>query len=136
MREHDLDYFENSRRAKLVQQQYAIRNPRQFEHYVQCWRGLTSSDGPGPAIDRMKDQTQGFYEYIAREARFGPDDGTLAPWAVIAPLPLAPDIVLPTIRNHERMQLKQTGLYGYKASLNQTFPAQPDHGYGWVSRIA
>src|SRR4029077_18341203 len=27
MREHGIDYFENSRRATLAQQQYAIRNP-------------------------------------------------------------------------------------------------------------
>ena len=48
MHDHDLDYFENSRRATLVQQQYAIRNPRGFTHYDElCW-GITSSDGPGP----------------------------------------------------------------------------------------
>ena len=48
MRQHDLDYFENSRRATFVQQQYAIRNPCEFEHYDEfCW-GITSSDGPGP----------------------------------------------------------------------------------------
>ena len=33
----------------LVQQQYAIRNPRRFEGYGEhCW-GITASDGPGPA---------------------------------------------------------------------------------------
>jgi len=133
MREHDLDYFENSRRATLVQQQYAIRNPRQFEHYGQhCW-GVTSSDGPGPPTHMLKGQRRVFHDYIARGAPFGPDDGTLAPWAVVASLPFAPAIVLPTIQNYERMQLKHAGLYGYRASFNPTFPAQPDHEYGWVS---
>ena len=28
MRRHGIDYFENSRRATYVQQQYAIRNPK------------------------------------------------------------------------------------------------------------
>jgi hypothetical protein len=48
MRQHELDYFENSRRATLVQLQYAIRNPRQFERYGECCWGITSSEGPGP----------------------------------------------------------------------------------------
>lgn len=133
MRQHDLDYFENSRRAALVQQQYAIRNPREFEHYDElCW-GITSSDGPGPATMLVDGIERVFYDYIARGAPYGPDDGTLAPWAVIASLPFAPEIVVPTIRNYERMQLKVAQEYGYKASFNPTFPAQPKHEYGWVS---
>ena len=134
MREHDLDYFENSRRAAFVQQQYAIRNPRQFEHYDEfCW-GITSSDGPGPSTVLVDGIERVFYDYIARGAPYGPDDGTLAPWAVVASLPFAPEIVLPTIQNYERMQLMEAQEYGYKASFNPTFPvAQPKHEYGWVS---
>jgi hypothetical protein len=133
MRQHELDYFENSRRATLVQQQYAIRNPRQFEHYGACCWGITSSDGPGPNTFMVNGLERVFYDYIARGAPFGPDDGTLAPWAVVASLPFAPEIILPTIQNYERMQLKEAGQYGYKASFNPTFPAQPKHEYGWVS---
>jgi hypothetical protein len=48
-----------------------------------------------------------FYDYIARGVPFGPDDGTLAPWAVVASLPFAPEIVLPTIRSYDRMRLKE-----------------------------
>ena len=134
MREHDLDYFENSRRATFVQQQYAIRNPRKFEHYDEfCW-GITSSDGPGPSTVLVDGIERVFYDYIARGAPYGPDDGTLAPWAVVASLPFAPEIVLPTIQNYERMQLMEPQEYGYKASFNPTFPvAQPKHEYGWVS---
>ena len=134
MREHDLDYFENSRRATFVQQQYAIRNPRSFEHYDEfCW-GVTSSDGPGPSTVVVDGVKRVFYDYIARGAPYGPDDGTLAPWAVVASLPFAPEIVLPTIQNYERMQLMEAQEYGYKATFNPTFPvAQPKHEYGWVS---
>ena len=65
---------------------------------------------------------------------FGPDDGTVAPWVVVASLPFAPEIVLPTIQNYEkRMQLKQARQYGYKANFNPTFPVQPKHEHGWVS---
>ena len=133
MREHDLDYFENSRRATFVQQQYAIRNPREFEHYDElCW-GITSSDGPGPVTVLVDGIERVFFDYIARGAPYGPDDGTLAPWAVVASLPFAPEIVLPTIQNYDRMQLNEAQQYGYKATFNPTFPAQPQHEYGWVS---
>ena len=33
MRRKGIDYFENSRRATYVQQQYAIRNPKRFKDY-------------------------------------------------------------------------------------------------------
>ena len=134
MRDHDLDYFENSRRATFVQQRYAIRNPRKFEHYDEfCW-GFTSSDGPGPSTVLVDGIKRVFYDYIARGVPYGPDDGTLAPWAVVASLPFAPEIVLPTIQNYERMQLMEAQEYGYKATFNPTFPvAQPKHEYGWVS---
>ena len=47
MRGKSIDYFENSRRATYVQQQYAIHNPGQFDGYGEnCW-GITASDGPG-----------------------------------------------------------------------------------------
>lgn len=134
MRAHGLDYFENSRRATLVQQQYAIRNPRAFAHYDElCW-GITSSDGPGPSTLMVDGVERVFYDYIARGAPYGPDDGTLAPWAVVASLPFAPDIVLPTIQNYERMHLLEAQQYGYKATFNPTFPvAEPKHEFGWVS---
>ena len=46
MRGKGIDYFENSRRATYVQQQYAIANPLKFVGYDRhCW-GLTASDGP------------------------------------------------------------------------------------------
>lgn len=133
MRQHDLDYFENSRRATFVQQQYAIRNPREFAHYDEfCW-GITASDGPGPNTLMVDGVEREFYDYIARGAPFGPDDGTLAPWAVVASLPFAPEIVLPTIQNYERKQLVAVKEYGYKASFNPTFPVHSEHEYGWVS---
>jgi hypothetical protein len=133
MRQHDSDYFENSRRATYVQQQYAIRNPGGFEHYDECCWGITSSDGPGPHTVVVDGVERRFYDYIARGVPYGPDDGTLAPWAVVASLPFAPEIVLPTIQNYERMQLKNAGQYGYKATFNPTFPVQPKHEHGWVS---
>jgi len=133
MREHQCDYFENSRRATLVQQQYAIRNPLDFAQYGEfCW-GTTASDGPGAVTLTLNGVRRTFFDYIARGVPYGPDDGTLAPWAVVASLPFAPEIVLPTIAHFSRLRLREANPYGYKASFNPTFPSEPTRAAGWVS---
>ena len=110
MRQHDSDYFENSRQATYVQQEYAIRNPMNFAGYGQhCW-GFTASDGPGWVARTIDGVERQFFDYIARGAPFGPDDGTVAPWVVIASLPFAPEIVIPTARSFGRMNLGMTNL--------------------------
>ncbi len=38
MRDIGIDYFENSRRATLIQQRYAMDNPQGFKGYgADCW---------------------------------------------------------------------------------------------------
>jgi hypothetical protein len=75
-----------------------------------------------------------FYDYTARGAPFGPDDGTISPWAVIASLPFAPEIVIPTARHAiERLDLKRRSRYGFDASFNPTFPETSSNPNGWVS---
>jgi hypothetical protein len=133
MRAHDSDYFENSRRATQAQQRYAIRNPNQMAMYGEfCW-GITASDGPGATRrgQRIADRT--YYDYVARGIPSGPDDGTLAPWAVVASLPFAPEIVLPTIEHLRGLKLQMNNPYGFKASFNATFPRDRTHPVGWVS---
>ncbi len=96
MRAHGSDYFENSRQATFVQQAYAVHNPMQWAGYGEhCW-GFTACDGPGwlkRVVDGVERQ---FFDYVARGAPFGPDDGTVAPWVAAASLPFAPEIVIPT----------------------------------------
>lgn len=134
MRAHDLDYFENSRRATYVQRAYAIQNPREFAHYGKdCW-GVTASDGPGPRTLRIDGIEREFYDYIARGVPHGPDDGTLAPWSVVASLPFAPEIVLPAIRYAvDMVHLEQRETYGFKASYNPTYKVEGGEWPGWVS---
>ena len=67
-----------------------------------------------------------FFGYLARGAPFGPDDGTLAPWAVVASLPFAPEIVLPTVRHFNELRLQETNPYGFKATFNPTYPTKAD----------
>jgi len=133
MRDHDCDYFENSRRAAQIHQQYAIQNPMCFEQYGEfCW-GVTACDGPGNISKKIKGVVRTFYDYIARGAPFGPDDGTLAPWAVAACLPFAPEIVLPTIQHFYRLRLREVNPYGFKASFSPTFECNTPRKAGWVS---
>jgi hypothetical protein len=134
MREKQLDYFENSRRATFVQREYAIRNPLDFEGYGDlCW-GLTAGDGPGPATASVRGREIEFFDYVARGVPDGPDDGTIAPWAVASSLPFAPEIVLPSLKHFiDDVKLKHSNPYGFRASFNRTFPHRRDAACGWVS---
>jgi hypothetical protein len=132
MREHRIDYFENSRRATRAQQQHGIHNPGGFAHYGEfCW-GLTASDGPGEFVHTVEGVERRFYDYLARGVPDGPDDGTIAPWAVVASLPFAPEIVLPTVADFLRWRVAGNHPYGFKATFNPTFPV-PGYPHGWVS---
>jgi hypothetical protein len=133
MREHGIDYFENSRRATLVQQQYGIRNPGGYAQYGElCW-GITASDGPGESTRVMDGVERRFFDYLARAVPDGPDDGTIAPWAVVASLPFAPEIVVPTLAHFSRLNLMDGHPYGCKATFNSTFPDAGGSPLGWVS---
>jgi hypothetical protein len=134
MAEHGSDYFENSRCATLVQQQYAIRNPLGFKHSGElCW-GITASDGPGFVVKKIDGIERVFFDYVARGAPYGPDDGTIAPWAVAASLPFAPDIVAPTLANLGGLRVHLENPYGFKASINPVYhEGGADDGIGWVS---
>jgi hypothetical protein len=133
MRGKGIDYFENSRRATLVQQRYAIDNPASFDGYkATCW-GITASDGPGPAKHTIGGQERKFFDYVARGVPDGPDDGTVAPWAVVASLPFAPEIVIPTLDYFEDLRLRANNPYGFKATFNATFTQCADPSSSWIS---
>jgi hypothetical protein len=129
-----IDYFENSRRATHIQQQYAIRNPLGFKHYSQNNWGFSASDGPGPANLEIDGAKRIFYDYVARGVPFGPDDGTISPWAVVASLPFASEIVLKTMR-HAIKRLKENGItnIGFDASFNPLYAVSGGNPNGWVS---
>ncbi|MDX8463411.1 glucoamylase family protein [Mesorhizobium humile] len=132
MREKGIDYFENSRRATYLQQCYATMNPRKFEGYGECCWGITASEGPGPATLRLNGIVREFYDYVGRGVPYGPDDGTLAPWAVAASLPFAPEIVLEALDFCiHQAKLKEFNRYGFKAAFNPTHPGEPGNPYGW-----
>ncbi len=131
MREHGSDYFENSRRATYAQREYAKRNPNGFKGYSEvCW-GLTACEGPGPAERIIDGVRRVFFDYVARGVPDGPDDGTVAPWAVVASLPFAAEIVLPTLQHFDEIEIGVEHPYGLEATFNPTFPGA--RGGGWLS---
>ena len=60
--------------------------------------------------------------------------GTIAPWAIAASLPFAPEMVLPAL-DYCIHQAKLTELnpYGFKASFNPTYSGKSRNPHGWVS---
>ena len=133
MRQHSSDYFENSRQATFVQQEYAIRNPMNFAGYGKdCW-GFTACDGPGGIKRVVNGVERQFFDYTARGAPFGPDDGTVAPWVVVASLPFAPEIVIPAVRHFAQLDLGMTRKYGFLPSFNQSFAVEGSPTGWWVS---
>lgn len=133
MRDHGTDYFENTRQATFVQQEYAVRNPRGFVGYGEhCW-GFTACDGPGWLKRMVGGVNREFFDYIARGAPFGPDDGTVAPWVVVASVPFAPEIAIPTVRHFARLDLGMTRPFGFRPSFNQTFAVEASPTGWWVT---
>ena len=106
MRSAGLDYFENSRRAVLAQQAYCTANPRGHAGYSANLWGITACDGPRG--------------YAARGAPPAEnDDGTLAPTAMVASLPFAPEVVMPSIRHlHQEWGARLWTRHGYRDAFN------------------
>ena len=141
MREHGLDYFENSRRATYTQRRYAIANPQHWQAYGKNIWGMSASDGPGPSQETyLGKQERPFLRYAARGVGVGRivDDGTIAPTAAISSLPFAPEIVLPaTLEMYHRFGASIYSSYGFLDAFNvsyrSTSDGQPARGdAGWV----
>ena len=115
-----------------MQRQYAIANPLKFNGYGDhCW-GITASEGPGPDTRKIDEIERQFFGYLARGVPYGPDDGALAPWALVASLPFAPDIVLPTLEFCiHQAKLTEFNSYGFKAPFNPSHPGETGNPYGW-----
>lgn len=136
MRSRGIDYFENSRRATLVQREYARRNPRGFRAYSADLWGITASDGPGPSTRCIEGRERRFWAYRARGVPWGPDDGTLSPWGTVASLPFAPTEVMSSLRFITREHPELIREYGLRCSFNPTFPSDGPGATGdrgWVS---
>ncbi len=92
MQAKHMDYFINTQRAIQVHREYGARNPHGFAGYERDLWGITAGDGPTP--EQAGSNALRVYGYMARGAPYGPDDGTLAPWAMLATLPFGRETAL------------------------------------------
>ncbi|HEY6578550.1 MAG TPA: glucoamylase family protein [Rhizomicrobium sp.] len=130
MREKHCDYFENSRRAIAVHREYARRNPHGYESYGADFWGVTAGDGPGNEELRESGRDRRFFGYTARGVPFGPDDGTISPWAMLASLPFAPAAALAGARNLLENYPRIVPQDRFSSGFNPTL--RTDRG-GWLS---
>jgi len=143
MQRRGLDYFENSRRAVYAQRAYAIANPRQCRDYGPTVWGITASDGPADLEIEDASGRRAFRSYTARgiDPAGKTDDCTLAPTAVVASIPFAPELAIPAaIDMHRRFGQHIYSKYGFFDAFNRTFlfDVPLRHGrlvpnFGWVN---
>lgn len=119
------DYFENSRRATLAQQAYAIANPMGWRGYDADVWGLTACDGPVHLETTRNGRPVRFASYSARgpiDEPDGFDDGTIAPTAMLGSLPFAPEICIPSaLELHRRHGSRIYSDYGFLDAFNPSF---------------
>ena len=135
MQAKGIDYFENSRRATLAQQAYAVANPGSWRGYGANLWGLSASDGPKDATLIVGGRSRRFYTYFARGADFTeiPDDGTIAPTALGGSVPFAPEITIPTLYAMRRTYgANLFSTYGFLDAMNRTFPTNVAPSMGKV----
>lgn len=145
MRRHDMDYFQNSRRAAYAQRAYAIDNPGQWRGYGKNVWGFTASQGPGQFTHQAGGRKRAFFGYMARGVTRGQvvDDGTIAPTAAGGSVAFAPKIAIPALETMQRRYGRHIyGRYGFFDAFNPSLrdpDAQPRFGHivpgtGWVTR--
>lgn len=130
MREKQSDYFENTRRTVALQREYCERNPRQAVGYGRDIWGLSA--GEGPTADGVREFAKDLRHlgYMARGAPFGPDDGTLCPWAMLATLPFTPTAALSGTRRLLATFPQVCSEDRFASGFNPTVGADPG---GWLS---
>ncbi|EIL97030.1 Tat pathway signal protein [Rhodanobacter thiooxydans] len=144
-REHDLDYFENSRRATYAQRSYAIANPGHWTGYGANVWGLTASNGPGGLVVKSAEGDRTFHGYTARGVGLDyiSDDGTIAPTAAAGSIAFAPELVIPALATMQQRYGKYIyNKYGFVDAFNLSFHTPTTlrtgklvPGVGWVDTL-
>jgi hypothetical protein len=130
MREKHSDYFENTKSAIAVHREYGARNPRGYAGYSRDLWGITAGDGPGNREMRQDSRDRRFFGYMSRGVPYGPDDGTIAPWAMLATLPFDAAAAMQgtrgLLRNYPQVCVNDRFSSGFNPTL------EADKG-GWLS---
>ena len=130
MREKRSDYFENTKGAIAVHREYGERNPHDFRAYSRDFWGVTAGDGPSDQQLRLDGRDLRFFGYMSRGVPYGPDDGTIAPWAMLATLPFDADAALTGTRHLLETYPQVCKADRFSSEFNPTLPLE---GEGWLS---
>ncbi len=130
MRRVGSDYYLNTQSAIAIQREYAARNPRRFAGYGRDLWGITAGDGPDNTNICQGIRDQRVFGYTARGIPYGPDDGTIAPWAMLATLPFTPESALAGTRHllHRYPQVNSSNRFS--SGFN---PSRIEDGNAWLS---
>lgn len=130
MREKASDYFENTKNAIAIHREYGERNPYGFKAYCHDFWGVTAGDGPGDHEMRENGKDLRFFGYMSRGVPYGPDDGTIAPWAMLATLPFAAEAALAGARHLLEMYPQVCRQDRFSSGFNPTLRSNAG---GWLS---
>jgi hypothetical protein len=130
MREKCSDYFANSKSAIAVHREYGARNPRGYAGYDRNLWGITAGDGPGDREMRQNNRDRRSFGYMSRGVPYGPDDGTIAPWAMLATVPFDAEAALRGTRRLLRSYPQVCANDRFSSGFN---PTVETHGDGWLS---
>ena len=130
MRQVGTDYFANTQSAVAIQREYAARNPRRFAGYSRDLWGITAGDGPINEVEGRSGRDRRFFGYMARGVPYGPDDGTIAPWAMLATLPFSPEPALAGTRHLLSRYPQVCGGNRLSSGFN---PSRIEDGDAWLS---
>jgi hypothetical protein len=120
MREKASDYFENTKSAIAIHREYGERNPYGFKAYSRDFWGITAGDGPTTPELGENGRDRRFFGYMSRGVPYGPDDGTIAPWAMLATLPFAAEAALAGTRRLLKMYPQVCGRDRFSSGFNPT----------------
>ena len=130
MREAGSDYFRNTCGAIEVHREYCAHNPHGFVGYGRnCW-GITAGEGPSSPQLRLNGRQRSFFGYMSRGAPYGPDDGTIAPWVMLATLPFDAEAAIEGIRHLLQAYPQVCSQDRLSSGFNPTLAGD---GRGWVS---
>ncbi|MDP9082184.1 MAG: hypothetical protein M3N50_00225 [Pseudomonadota bacterium] len=130
MREKGSTYFDNTIRAIAIQREYCERNPQGFIGYDRDIWGITAGEGPDDQAMRQTRRDRRFFGYMSRGVPYGPDDGTLSPWAMLACLPFNARAAIAGVRELLDRYPQVCSQDRFSSGFN---PTLIENGSGWLS---
>jgi hypothetical protein len=130
MREVGSDYFQNTCNTIAVHREYGAHNPQGFVGYERNFWGITAGDGPSIPKLRLNGRDRHFFGYMSRGVPYGPDDGTIAPWAMLATLPFNAEAALAGTRHLLQNYPQVCAQDRFSSGFNPTLQCD---GRGWLS---